>query len=626
MTRAICIGALAVVFAGCTSGQRTSVASESKLSGSVDNLGLTQLAAAPSVRRVWSGEKVDHEARPSPDGRYLSFTDWNTGDLVVRDLTTGSYTNVTHTGGWGSGAFASSSIISPDGNSVAYGWYAEKSGHWELRIAQLKAADSGKVRTAYLAEDVDQGRAHAWSPDGAEVIVTLSRGRQTTAIAAISSKDGAARILRTVDWRYPQNLTVSPDGRWLAYDFPTDGHERDVYVMGMDGSRDHVVAGYKGDDVVMGWTSSGDRLLVESERGGTPSIWSLTLADGRTAGEPLLVRSNVWRTIPTGAANDGRVFYSVITGERDVYITSMDPASGAMKSASISVSGGNQNAMSQAFGWSADGEYVAYVARRGGNLQVSGPEDVIVRSVKRGNAQRFSPKMSRIMKVKWFPGGHSMLLIGADDTGKYGIFRMQLSDASLTLLMPFEMGFALPRNPTFSKDGKRFFFMTIDSGAVLINELDFARGTASVIRRIEDAKWPQGLALSPDEKAFAIAVTGKSRLIVAPVGAGPDRVVYTFPPSRSPTVAGVAWTVDGHNLLYGVSPSTSWDVPDDIMRLSLHDGKVTSTGLRRSGIKTMSISPDGRTMMYGVDHYSMEMWTMDPPVFGSDIASFGAGK
>jgi Tol biopolymer transport system component len=625
VTRAVGIAALAVILAGCTSGQRNSVAGEGKLSESVDNLGFTQLAAVPSVRRVWSGEKVDHEARPSPDGRYLSFTDWNTGDLVVHDLATGKSSNVTHTGGWGSGAFASSSIISPDGNSVAYGWYAEKTGHWELRIAQLKGPDSGKVRTAYFAEDVDQGRAQAWSPDGVEVIVSLSRGRQTNAIAAISSKGGAARILRTVDWRYPQNVVVSPDGRWLAYDFPSDGHERDVYIIGMDGSRDHVVAGYRGDDVVMGWTRSGDRLLIESERGGTPSIWSLTFVDGKTVGEPLLVRSNMWRTIPTGAAEDGRVFYSVITGERDVYITSIDPASAAMSSASISVSGGNQNAMSQAFGWSADGEYVAYVARRGGNLQVSGPEDVIVRSVKRGSAQRFSPRMSRIMKVKWFPD-HSVLLIGADDTGKYGIFRMQLSDASLTLLMPFEMGFALPRNPTFSKDGKRFFFMTIDSGAVLINELDFARGAARVIRRIEDAKWPQGLALSPDEKSFAVAVTGKSRLIVAPVGAGPEKVVYKFPPSSSPTVAGIAWTADARNLLFGVSPSASWTVPDDILRLSLHDGKVTSTGLKRSGIKTMSISPDGRTMMYGVDHYSMEMWTMDAPVFQSTSTTTHAQK
>jgi len=618
---------IATALAGCTSGQRSSVAGENKLSEPAEKLGLTQLAVAPAIRRIWTGPEVDHEARPSPDGRYFSFTDWSTGDLVLHDLATATNRGVTHTGGWTSGAFASTSIISPDGKSVAYGWYAEKTGHWELRIAELSGADSGKVRTAYVAPDVDQGTAQSWVPDGSEVIVALSRGTQTNMIAAISSKGGAIRILRTMDWRYPQNMTVSPDGRWIAYDYPTDGHERDVYVIGLDGTGDNVVARYKGDDVVMGWSGSDGRLLIASERSGTPSMWSVTIVYGKAVGEPLLVRSNMWRTIPIGSSNNGRIFYSVITGERDVYTVPIDPATAAMNSTGTSVSGGNQNAMSQAFGWSADGEYIAYVARRGGNLQVTGPEDVIVRSVKRGNAQRFSPRMSRIMKVKWFHDGRSVLLIGADDKGKYGIFRMELGNASLKLLMPFEMGFALPRNPTFSKDGKRFYFMTIDSGVVLINELNIARGTASVLRRIEDAKWPQGLALSPDEQSFAVAVTGRSRLIVAPVAAGPARDVYAFPPSEGPTVAGVAWTTDGRHLLFGVTTSSRLDVPDDIRRLSLDDGKISSTGLKRSGIKTMSISPDGHTMMYGVDHYSMEMWTMDAPVFGrASLAATGAGK
>ena len=42
-----------------------------------------------NVRQVWATPDSDNSGGPSPDGRYLSFTDWTTGDVSVRDLVTG---------------------------------------------------------------------------------------------------------------------------------------------------------------------------------------------------------------------------------------------------------------------------------------------------------------------------------------------------------------------------------------------------------------------------------------------------------------------------------------------------------------------------------------------------------
>ena len=42
-----------------------------------------------TVRKVWADAMTDADGEISPDGRYLSFVDWETGDLAVRDLTTG---------------------------------------------------------------------------------------------------------------------------------------------------------------------------------------------------------------------------------------------------------------------------------------------------------------------------------------------------------------------------------------------------------------------------------------------------------------------------------------------------------------------------------------------------------
>ncbi len=41
------------------------------------------------IRQVWVGPEVDILGGPSPDGRYLSFVHWDTGDLAVRSLNTG---------------------------------------------------------------------------------------------------------------------------------------------------------------------------------------------------------------------------------------------------------------------------------------------------------------------------------------------------------------------------------------------------------------------------------------------------------------------------------------------------------------------------------------------------------
>jgi len=39
-----------------------------------------------AYRQVWTGPKVDTEGRVSPDGRYLSCVDWDTGDLALHDV------------------------------------------------------------------------------------------------------------------------------------------------------------------------------------------------------------------------------------------------------------------------------------------------------------------------------------------------------------------------------------------------------------------------------------------------------------------------------------------------------------------------------------------------------------
>ena len=120
------------------------------------------------VRQIWAGPEVDLFGAPSLDGRYLSYVDWETGDLALRDLTTGEKRRLTKAE---SGEFAYSSRLSPDAQQVAYVW-VNKERPYHLRIISTSGAQS-KPRVLYSNPNVGYTEVNGWSPDGKFVLATI---------------------------------------------------------------------------------------------------------------------------------------------------------------------------------------------------------------------------------------------------------------------------------------------------------------------------------------------------------------------------------------------------------------------------------------------------------------------
>jgi tetratricopeptide (TPR) repeat protein len=78
-----------------------------------------------NIRKVWEGPTVEYlMGEPSPDGKFLSYNDWNTGDIAIFEISTGKNRNLTNKGSWEeSYEFAEGSRWSPDGKYLAYVWY-----------------------------------------------------------------------------------------------------------------------------------------------------------------------------------------------------------------------------------------------------------------------------------------------------------------------------------------------------------------------------------------------------------------------------------------------------------------------------------------------------------------------
>ena len=121
------------------------------------------------VRRVYEGPSPDFWGTcPSPDGRYVTQTDWDTGDLAVLDLLTGQKRRITGKGQWATSyAYNESACFSPDGQRIANVWFTEP-GLPEVRVINTDGTDSRLVASPGFdpaARPPEYFDKYEWWPD-----------------------------------------------------------------------------------------------------------------------------------------------------------------------------------------------------------------------------------------------------------------------------------------------------------------------------------------------------------------------------------------------------------------------------------------------------------------------------
>ncbi len=136
-------------------------------------------------------------------------------------------------------------------------------------------------------------------------------------IVLVAVKDGSVRVLKAFDQQAPQRACFSPDGRFVAYDFPqgTPQGEHDIFLLAVDGGRETPLVQHPANDVVFDWTPDGKRILFGSDRSGTMSAWLIRVADGKPQGTPEMVKPDLGQNVtPMGFTQDGSYYYRARTG------------------------------------------------------------------------------------------------------------------------------------------------------------------------------------------------------------------------------------------------------------------------------------------------------------------------
>ncbi|MCY4536365.1 MAG: LpqB family beta-propeller domain-containing protein, partial [Bryobacterales bacterium] len=444
----------------------------------------------------------------------------------------------------------------------------------------------------------------------------LFRRDNVSQIALVSTSDGTARVLRSLDWFYPKKIDLSPDGRFIVYDSIAAGDStaRDIHILAVDGSGHGTLTDNPANDLFPLWTPDGEAVVFGSDRAGAMGAWRVRVDDGRAVGEPVLVKRDIGRALPMAFTNDGRLFYGLRAGRSDVFVGRFDASSGALvggaKAVPSGFAGGNRKPE-----WSPDGRFLAYLSRVGTENYGQEHRVVTVRELASGNETSHAPRLAFIERLRWSPDGASLLLSGGDAQGRSGLFVMELSSGETLQAVVERSGSFRGLEGDWSLDGSQIYLaQRTGSNRFAIRAHDLESGQAenlyeppagrAVIRALRRAR-------NADRLAFVLAAGSDGAMQsvqVLDVGSGAARPVLH---SQYGDISALEWIENDEQLLVSAEApggSSLWMVSASGAEPARLDAPWKRPG-------SVRVSPDGERLAFSHEETKAEVWAFEikPP-------------
>jgi len=542
----------------------------------------------------------------SPDGRYLSFVNWVTGNLAILETATGKTRNLTK-GGWTGNppGYPQASRWSPDSKQVVYQWFTEPD-IGELRIVGINGS---KPRTLYRFKKGEWIEPADWSPDGKYILAQSFRKKGSCELGLISVADGSLRILKKLVYEIP-NLSCgaqfSPSGNYIAYDFPKEGNspEFDIFMMSIDGSREVPLSTHPSHDSLLGWAPDGERIIFISKRTGTLDLWSIRVAEGGPQGMPLLIRRNIGSIEPRGITQEGAFFYNTPRLMFDVYTATLDSETGKIikppAKLALPYEGYNSNPS-----WSPDGKFLAYVSHRN-RIYI-----LCIYSIETGKIRELSFNRNYGFP-RWFPDNRSILVQATVGSGQ-GIHRIDTQTGDVAPLIQSKDEEYLS-SARVSPDGKSIFLIKENDSKKLFQVLvqDIKTGKERELLRTPPFD-NNTIALSNDGKRLAVLMREEENvrvLKVMPAAGGQQQEIHRFKQGGRWNID-IAWSPDGQYIFFSKSsPDWGWE----LWRIPSDGGNARDLGLRMGMFEHLCVYPDGQRIAFSsppTDTKPEELWVME---------------
>lgn len=567
-----------------------------------------------TMRQVWAEDGPLDVGSPSPDGRYLSFVDWETGDLAIRDLSTEENRHVTNEGSLSDPVeFAFyESIFSPDSRHIAYIW-RNKDQRDELRVIGV---DGSAPRILYRG----YAQPNDWSSDGKQVLTILWPEEGTAQIALISVEDGSVRVLKTIDRSYPLKMSLSPDDRYVVYDLLPSAElsARDIFLLSTETQEAIELVQHAADDHHPVWTPDGKHVIFVSDRTGSMGLWRVEVANGAPRGWPRLIKADIGRFSPMGFTGSGTLYLSLETGMFDVYLTKLDLRENSILENPIRVSQRfvGFNLMPD---WSFDGKYLSYLSRRSllqGHYWYYDAR-IVVRDLETGEEREIAPKLSSFGFPCWSPDGRFFLAVGRGRNGHSAVFKID-SKSGDTKAVFERKPLTNVRFLIWSRDGKAIFYRRVDfSGNSSLIRRDLESGhEQELFRTLSPEQW-YSPALSRDGQYLAFLLengeTGTQAIHIIPSTGGESRqLVEVQEPETLVVKKALVWAPADQQILFVKRVGAESDKQTlALMAISVEGGEPRKLGPMMDHVHELSLHPDGTSLVYTAGQRNFEVWAME---------------
>jgi Tol biopolymer transport system component len=565
------------------------------------------------AQQVWSDRFA--EGGPSPDGRYLAWSNWHSnGNLSIHDFVTGEDHDLTHRT---DGSDADNPIFLPDGKHIMFGWYDDAADEWSLRTIAVDGSGERVYRV--------NGTPGSVSPDGRTAVIRAS-AKGVQQIASLELSSGKVTVLKSVAWRTPEIGNFSPDGRYFVYSLLTkqDSQDRDVYVMATDGSAESKVIAAPGANRNPYFSPDGSRIVFASDRSGHWDLWSLRVANGKSEDSPELLKPEIGPVTNLGFARDGTLFYRQQVDQSDAFTVALDTAKWVAAGAPQRVSDRNVGA-SAAPVWSPDGKRMAYAVdrSRGGHYD-GGEVSYIVRNLASGKEREFTVSLpsdrayfSRFFC--WFPDGKALLLPQWTMLPHQREFlRLDLTTGKTETL--FVAPWSNNLSTIFSADGKQIFYASYkedDRKSKYVIRRDLATGEEKVMFTFPGGTGPgslHGLSMAPDgqQVAFFDSINeGKKMLgwtlMIAPLSGGVPRDAG-HPDGSWINPSWSEWTPDGRGVLVLAGENNDYNGPYQMWYIPASGDAPHRVGVSMPLLQSIHFDPSGKRIGFTGGSSTAQVW------------------
>lgn len=610
MHRTLSAAVLLLLIAGNAFGQRGVATLNRPNIGASSSIGAE---ASPVVTRRLIAEMTTYPPglSPTPDGLFLVGIHQETGDVEVREVATGAVRLLTHMEKpWESG-MTDAARVSADGKRVAFNWWEPALGRYVLRVIDM---DGSHPAIIYSDSATSYIWPESWTPRGDAILCWRIAADHIRHIVLVPVSGGPVRQLKTLDERGAGRMSLSPDGRYLAYDHPSrdDSNASDIYVLDLARGVESRVVENPADDDLLGWGPDDGHILFTSDRGGSPGAWLLPVAEGKARGAPVLVKGDFWRTSPVGFVPLTHSFlYTVQTGGTTLYSAPFDPATGRVTGTATTLtrtplakdySGGPR------FDTSPDGRYVA-VAKG----QPGGTRTIAIQSLETGESKEFNVPVSVTFlgEVRWVPGEAAVLLVAWNKRGT-AFLRMDARTGKFSEVARVEAGwqaivFDIPESGDF------IIYQADDTSwkpnsKIRVVRQDLRSGKAEVVHQFPSNERPTSrIAISPDGSTIAYMRKSSSGqgndLLSMPTRGGNPHLIATGQGRLT------SWSKDGRWL---IAARFGKDELGTLERVGASGGAFEPVGVDlRFFAGRVRFTADGRRVVYGAGRAVEELWAME---------------